>query len=175
MSVIAVYARMDEGSLDACRGNPTWMEALHEGAVPNAEVTDVDKAYDGIVWLLKRVPQNTPSIAGAGFVLKRSLAQLLHGEGGREEPTIEASYGPANWLTAEQVTELGAWLQSVTPDQLRAAYDPSAMQRDEVYPFIWEDEGQEALEDSVLPYYASLQAFFFDANRSGQGVLVYFT
>ena len=175
MSIVATYARMDEEARSSYCGNANWMEALSDEDLSVAQVIDIDKACDGLVWLLERVPQSAPPTEGGDFVLKRNYASLLRGQGGQKEPSLKAPYGPAFWLNAPQVAAVASWLQGVTPGQLRQAYDPSAMQRDEVYPEIWEDEGQARLEKYLLPYYASLQSFFAEANRSEQGMLVYFT
>ena len=56
MSVIASYARLNAEGIELCRSNPDWLEALYSHAVPDSEVADVDKACDGIVWLLSRLP-----------------------------------------------------------------------------------------------------------------------
>jgi hypothetical protein len=176
MSVIASYARLNAESIESCRTNPDWLEALYGRAVPDSEVADIDKACDGIVWLLSRLPA-PPSTAtdGTGFVLRRSFAPLLRGEGGVSECQLDAPYGPASRLSAEQVAELSVWLQSVDPAQMRSRYDPNRMDDEQVYPQIWSEEGAAAFDDYLLPHFHALQAFFSRAAQAQQQVLVFFT
>jgi hypothetical protein len=175
MSVIATYARLDESLLGRLRANPDWLEHLQSGGVPGAQVIDIDKACDGLVWLLSRVTSPVPPTEGAGFVLVRSLAPLLSGEGGREETNLESGYGPARALRSEQVVALSEWLATIDTDRLREAYDPKAMAKAGIYPQIWMREKEAALEKYLLPHLGRLRAFLIDAAAAEQGVLVCFT
>jgi hypothetical protein len=176
MSVIASYARLNSGSIESCRMNPDWLEALYERAIPDSEITDVDKACDAIVWLLSRLPAPVSTTTdGTDFILRRSFAPLLRGEGGISESQLDAPYGPASRLSAQQVVELSAWLQSVDPAQMRSQYDPHRMDDEQVYPQIWSEEGAAAFEEYLLPHFRALQAFFSRAAQAQQQVLVFFT
>ncbi len=176
MSVVATYARVNESALEALRGDANWIEALYEGRVENAEIIDLDKACDGIVWLLSRMPRmSTVAVPGCGFILNRSLAPLLSGAGGRKESTLEAPYGPASVLTSQQVRELSSWFNGIEVSQLRALYDPRAMAKSGVYPQIWMEEGAAAFEDYLLPRFSDLRKFIAAAAAAEQCVVVFFT
>jgi hypothetical protein len=150
------------------------MEALYGGRVQDAQVIDVDKACDGIVWLLSRTPPPPAAAApGVGFALNRNLAPLLSGVGGRKEQSLEAPYGPASILDSNQVREISGWLSGVDTSQLRALYNPEAMTQ--VYPQIWITEGAAAFEDYLLPRFTELRLFMATAAKTGQCVLVFFT
>jgi len=173
VSVIATYIRIDSDQLSALRGKPDWLDLLYTGAVPGAQVTDVDKACDGIVWLLSRVSvAPPPPVEGGGFVLRKSFAPLLQGVGGAKEPQLKAPYGPASAISPSQVIELSDWLAAVDADDLRRTYDPDAMAGDDVYPGIWLDERAAAFEDYLLPQFTQLRAFLAEAARASQVVLV---
>jgi hypothetical protein len=176
VSVIATYIRIDSDQLSALRGKPDWLNLLYTGAVPGAQVIDVDKACDGIVWLLSRVSvAPPPPVEGGGFVLRKSFAPLLQGVGGSKEPQLKAPYGPASAISPPQVIELSNWLAVVNADELRRRYDPDAMASDDVYPEIWLDEGAAAFEDYLLPQFTQLRAFLAEAARASQVVLVCFS
>lgn len=175
MSVIATYARVSEPALEALRNNPNWLETLYGGSVQDAQVIDVDKACDGIVWLLSRMPPPVPAASGVGFALNRSLAPLLSGAGGRKERSLEAPYGPASTLDSHQVREISSWLSGVDTSQLRALYNPAAMANGQVYPQIWMTDGAAAFEDYLLPHFSALRAFIAAAAGAGQCILVFFT
>jgi hypothetical protein len=176
MSVVATYARVAEAALEALREDANWMEALYGGRVQDAQVIDLDKACDGIVWLLSRVPPPSASAAsGVGFTLNRSLAPLLAGAGGRKERSLEAPYGPASILDPQQVREIRPWLSGIDISQLRALYNPEAMARSQVYPQIWMTDGAAAFESYLLPRFSQLRTFIAAAAQAGQCVLVFFT
>ena len=176
MSVIATYARVNEGAIESLRNDSNWLDALFGGKVPDAQVIDLDKACDGIVWLLSRMPPPpAPAGSGSGFILKQSLASLLSGSGGRKERGLQAPYGPASALTTEQVKELSNWLSNIEISELRARYDAEAMAKSHVYPQIWMAEGLAAFEDYLRPRFSELQKFIARAATGDQSVLVFFT
>jgi hypothetical protein len=174
MSVIGTYARLDAAALEGLRSNPQWLEALWEKRAASAEIIDVDKALDGIAWLLSRVPSPETGVAGVGFVIARSPSVLLRGEGGTKETCLHAPLGPAKSISADQVATLGRWLKDVSVDSLRAAFDAKAMDEDDVYPQIWTEDPQ-ALEEYLLPYFESLKGFVARAAEAKQTILVFFT
>lgn len=176
MSVIATYARLGSDSIGRCRSNPQWMDELHASTLPGAEVIDIDKACDGLVWLLSRMPlplDGKPKDVVS--IVQQSLAPLLQGEGGASEPRLEAPYGPASALSTQQVTDLSMWLQSLDEARVRSCYDPRAMAADRVYPQIWMKEGAAACDEYLLPALRELRDFFARAHKAGQQVLVFFT
>jgi len=175
MSIIATYVRLDANGLDKCRENPHWLEALCRKEIPGVELIDIDKACDGLVWVLERMPAPAPqAVEGAGFVLQSSLASLLQG-GTVEERRLKAPYGPASRLSPQDVAALSAWLQAIDADLMRSRYNAAAMDAEEVYPEIWSEEGLAAFDDYLMPYFQNLQAFFLRAAEAQQHVLVCFT
>jgi hypothetical protein len=176
MSVIATYARVNEGDIDQICNNAEWMDVLYDGRIANAKVMDVDKACDGIVWLLSRVPVSpAASTPGEGFTLRRSLAPLLSGVGGHREPRLEAPYGPASVLNQHQVKELSDWLRTINTEQLRMRYHPRSMADAGIYPQIWIEEGPAAFEEYLLPHFEHLRTFLSEAMTANQHVIVFFT
>jgi hypothetical protein len=176
MSVTANYVRINEDALEALRGDDQWMEAIYGGRVPSAHVLSVDKACNGIIWLLSRMPlPSATPVVGIGFVVRRSLAPLLSGAGGMKELHMEAPYGPPSVLTHRQVNEMSDWLGGVDFDQLRTLYDPQAMHAAGIYPDIWIDEGPAAFDEYLLPHLRHLRDFFAEAATAEQNVVVFFT
>jgi len=148
---------------------------LFDRRLPNIGTIDVDKASEGLVWLLSRMPQpDAAPVAGSGFVLRRNLAPLLLGAGGTKEPKLDGPCGFTSILSPQQVKELSDWLEGIDADQLRLRYDPKAMTTESVFPDIWlDDEG--AFEDYLMPYFNDLRSFFVEARAKNQYVLVFFT
>jgi hypothetical protein len=170
MSVITGYARVSVAEVESLRDQEDWLEQLYR---TRAKVVDIDKACDGLVWLLSKV--QGPGTEGAEFSLQRSKAPLLQGIGGRTERRLEAPYGPAQLLEPQQVAELSGWLETLRDEQLRALYDPKAMARAGVYPQVWVQQGLQALDGYLLPHLGRLRTLFREAANEGEAVLVFNT
>ncbi|MFV0388966.1 MAG: DUF1877 family protein [Pyrinomonadaceae bacterium] len=56
----------------------------------------------------------------------------------------DLGYGPAHYLTPEQVAELNNEISTITIADLKQNFDPKKMTEQEVYPTIW-DEGEERM------------------------------
>jgi hypothetical protein len=175
VSVVGTYVRLSVTRLDELRQNPNWHTHIDRRRIPGIEGMDVDKACDGIAWLLSRLPPSAPPVEGGGFVLPRSLAPLLSGEGGREEPQLEAGYGPAKLVSPAEVAQLHQWLSGVDDAALRSVYQPKAMAEEGVYPQIWMTQGQAALDDYLIPHFRQLRHFVAEAASASQALLVFFT
>jgi hypothetical protein len=174
VSVVGTYVRLPVTRLDELRQNPNWHTDVDRNRIPGVEGMDVGKACDGIAWLLSRLPPSPAPVEGGGFVLRRSLAPLLSGEGGREEPLLEAGYGPAQLVTPAEVVRLHQWLSGVDDAALRSVYQPKAMAEEGIYPQIWMTQGQAALDDYLIPHFRRLREFVADAAAAGQALLVFF-
>jgi len=119
---------------------------------------DIDKAWDGMHFLLTRIAADgRPALADAVL--------------GGEPIGPELDFGPARVLGPDQVKQIAQELSTVTPDMLAAAYDPAAMSAAEVYPDIWERDGQDAL-DYVTDFLPDLQAFYAEAAQRGDAVIL---
>jgi hypothetical protein len=79
-------------------------------------------------------------------------------------------YGPARLLSAERVAAVHGALSAVDRTALRARYDAAALSAADIYPQIWDEEG-EAL-DYLLENYEELRAFYAAAAAGGSAVLV---
>jgi hypothetical protein len=81
-------------------------------------------------------------------------------------------YGPACILSPEDVQEIAGELALVEEDALRHAFDPSAMQRERIYPSgIW-TEGEPVLAE-LVDAFTKLAAFYREAAAAGNGMATY--
>ena len=129
-------------------------------AVSTAQVSEplrIDKSWHGIHFLL----------TGSAWGGKRPLSNAVMGG---QEFGPDLGYGPARYLTPDQVKEVAAALDEITSATLRDRFNPKAMTKAEIY--TWhEDEGEEGLE-YFLEYYAQVRAYFQQAARKGNGMLL---
>jgi hypothetical protein len=119
----------------------------------------LDKAWHGIHYLL----------TGTAWEGVPPLDFLVRG--GLEFREVEVGYGSPRVFTPEQAAAIHAALTPIAPDDLRARYDPDDMAAKEIYPDIWQREGDEALE-YCLAHFESLRSLFEHAEAHRFGVIV---
>lgn len=138
------------------RQHPDQAALLAEFTAKEPGTLLLHNLWHGINWLLKRaedVPQGAEdSILGGNDI------------GPRIGPT-----GPARLLDPDTVAAANAALGVATADDLRAAYDQTAMLDESVYPPIWADSG--VLEGKLVPAFGKLQKYYADAASSGAAIL----
>ncbi|MBC7884571.1 MAG: YfbM family protein [Saprospiraceae bacterium] len=125
-------------------------------------LTDIDKAWEGIIYLLTE-----QTIANTDHPLVRVLfsGQIIDEE-------QDLGYGPAHFLTPEQVAELNIEISKITIADLKEKYDPKKMMELEVYPTIWEQDGDDAF-DYIREYFESLQQVYSDATKNGEAIITF--
>jgi hypothetical protein len=119
---------------------------------------DIDKSWHGIHFLL------TGETEGG----QPPLSQVVLGG---TEIGDDVGYGPARYLTPEQVKQVASALAALSRSQLASRFSAAAFEAADVYPQIW-DEGQEAL-DYLLENYDVLVEFYRQASARGDAVLQY--
>ncbi|RYZ89029.1 MAG: DUF1877 family protein [Proteobacteria bacterium] len=130
----------------------------------NSKLVEIDKAWDGIVYLL-----TGQGIAKANHPL---LRVLFSGQFIDEEQDL--GYGPAHYLTPEQVATLNTEISKITVEYLRKSYDPKKMMELQIYPLIWEQEGDEAFT-YLAENFNNLQRVYSDAATNGEAIITFLT
>lgn len=121
---------------------------------------DLQKAWHGLHFLLTGVPEGgEPPTADAIT-------------GGREIPDRDGimGYGPARYLTPEQVREVSTALQQVSEKNLAGRFNLDAAIAAKIYAVRDPDD----LKD-LLFYFRQLKAYYKRAAAKGNGMLLYFT
>jgi hypothetical protein len=159
VGIRAFFASITPQTLGQFLEDPDMVEALlypeYDSEPPNS--MNLDKAWHGLHYLLTGDP--------VGGEPPLSLAIL---DGAEIGPELD--YGPARYLTADEVKTVAQALAALTPETLAQRYDPGAMEEKNVYPAIWAEEGNEGLE-YLLGYYSALQRFYTDAAARGDVVI----
>ncbi len=89
---------------------------------------------------------------------------------GHEEIGEDGGYGPARYLTPEEVRTVSAALSAITTEELRRRFDPAAFEAAEVYPNVW-DEDPDDLFEEIESYFSGLVAYYRDAASRGNAML----
>lgn len=123
---------------------------------------DIDKSWDGIIFLL----------TGQNFEnADHPLLQVLF-SGQIIDDEQDLGYGPAHYLTPEQVANLNNQISKITVEDLKQKYDPKKMTELDVYPTIWEDEGEETF-DYLSDNFLEVQQLYADASKNGEAIITF--
>ena len=159
MSMIGNFRQVTPAQLQALMDDPASVEAFiypDGGEAENG--IDVDKAWHGIHFML------TGDVWGGASPLANVVL-------GGVEIGEDAGYGPARYITPDEVRAAAEVIRSLPREVLGKRYDAAAMAENEIYPDIW-DEGDDAA-DYLLSYYESLRNYYLDAASKGNAMLKY--
>ncbi len=161
MGMVGCFAAVDEATLQRLRDDPDLIDGyLHpdDGDGEPPHYAEIDKAWHGIHFLLTgRADESAEPLSWAVL--------------GGEEIGDEIGYGPARFLTCEQVRSVAGWLQDDTV--FKSRFDPQAMEKAKIYPeAIWVRDGDDAL-DYLVENYRELVAFYKSAAERGDGAILW--
>ena len=137
-----------------------------ENRVDDAYSMDIDKAWGGILYLLT----GKAFASGSPEDEVDSLNRIFF-SGQFFDEDMDVGYGPAHYLTPEQVAGIHRKIASLTEADLKAHYDPEAMsEEEELYPSLdWDDEDFEYL----YSHFQALQSFFATAASRGEAIVTF--
>lgn len=162
MGMIGNLLRVKKSELEEYLKDSSLLEdKIYDEETENENLVDIDKSWDGIIFLL-----TGQSFAAADHNLVRVLfsGQIIDEE-------QDLGYGPAHYLTPEQVAELHNEISTITISDLKEKFNPKKMKELEVYPTIW-DEGDDAF-DYVADGFTTLQNIFADATKNGEAIITF--
>lgn len=161
MSMIGNFLQITPEQLEAMHADPALVtKTLYPEDVDRYPGIDVDKAWQAIHFLLVGDPWK-----GDGPL---ALAVLNGPEIGDD-----AGYGPATYLTPEEVRDVAAALEPITPEQLGQRFDPTAMMAQQIYPEIWDEDDEEELIEYITEGYQEVRSYYLDAAAKGNAMLKY--
>lgn len=159
MGIIVCFSAMPPHELARLLANPGEVDAAlypDDGEPPHS--LSLDKEWHGLHYLLTGEPEGGP------------LPLALTVVGGTEFGP-DLAFGPARYLTPEQVAAVARSLAGLSRATLVQRFDPHDMQAKDIYPeTIWVRDGKVAL-DYVLQSFPALQEFYADAAARGDAVV----
>jgi hypothetical protein len=129
----------------------------------NPEIEDVnpirvDRAWHGILFLL----------TGESFDnYSHPLAKIFF-SGQLLDENQNMGYGPAHYLTPDQVAEINLAIAKISIDDLKSRFDAKKMTDMEIYPGPWEEDG---IIDYLTYYFAFVQQIFSEAARNDEAMI----
>ena len=163
MGMIMYLLRISKQELESYIDKP---ELFLENRVDDAYSMDIDKAWGSILYLLtgKAFASGSPEDEVDSLNRIFFSAQFF-------DEDMDVGYGPAHYLTPEQVAGINLKIASLTEADLKAHYDPEAMsEEEELYPSLdWDEEDF----DYLYFHFQALQSFFATAASRGEAIVTF--
>ena len=163
MGMIMYLLRISKQELESYIDKP---DLFLENRVDDAYSMDIDKAWGGILYLLtgKAFASGSPEDEVDSLNRIFFSAQFF-------DEDMDVGYGPAHYLTPEQVAGIHRKIASLTEADLKARYDTEAMnEEEELYPSLeWNEEDFEYL----YSHFQALQSFFATAASRGEAIVTF--
>lgn len=161
--MIFTFLRATEDELSQYLDNSALLESrIQHASLPDANMEDIDQSWEGILFLLTGQPLSA---------LDHPLgAALFSGQSIDEKQDL--GYGPANYLTPEQVREINDQLAILSTDELMSRYDPLKMHELGIYPSIW-DRADDEVKEYLREYTDSVKDFYTAAARGKFAVITF--
>ena len=162
MSMIGNLLRVTKSELEDYLKDSSLLEnKIYDDETENENLVDIDKSWDGVIFLL----------TGQSFATaENNLVRILF-SGQLIDEEQDLGYGPAHYLTLEQVAELNNEISTITIADLKQKFNPKKMNELEVYPTIW-DEGDDAF-DYVADGFLTLQNVFAEATKNEEAIITF--
>jgi len=166
MSMIGMFLRVTENELQDYIADSSLFENLFDDEAfdDNNNVCDIDKTWDAISYLLTGYGPSDLNNA------KAPLSWTIFGSSVLDEDQ-DLGYGPANYLTAEQVVLLNSELSKISSKDLVANYNADKMNQLGLYPNSWGEPEEEM--NYIGRHFENLKLFFSTAANNGQAVICY--
>lgn len=163
MGMIMYLLRISKQELESYIDKP---DLFLENRVDDAYSMDIDKAWGGILYLLtgKAFASGSPEDEVDSLNRIFFSAQFF-------DEDMDVGYGPAHYLTPEQVAGIHRKIASLTEADLKARYDTEAMnEEEELYPSLdWNEEDFEYL----YFHFQALQSFFATVASRGEAIVTF--
>jgi hypothetical protein len=161
-SMIGHLLRVTNDELNAYLKNSSLLEerVYNDNGAEDPKLVDIDKSWEGILFLL-----TGQSLESFDHPLGKALFS-----GQDIDAEQDLGYGPAQYLTPEQVKEVNAALSPITEEELAKKYDAKRMTELELYPSVWEEEG---ILDYLLEYFKDVQATYATAAANNEAVITF--
>ena len=162
MGMTANLLRVTPAALEAYISNSALLEdrIQQSDAGGDEQYYDVDKSWDGIIYLL----------TGSNSSDKAQPLARIFFSGRLVDKNQNLGSGPAHYLLPEEVKAIHETISSIVPALLKAKFDPAAMKEIGVYPNVW-DIGDTA--DYLIEYFETVQEIFAAAASNGEAVITF--
>ena len=156
MSMIGNFLAVSEEQARALRANPSDIsDYLYSDDVQESpSLLDVDKAWHGVHFLL----------TGSTWEGEVPLCWVVLGG---EAIGEDIGYGPARFVSVEEVRQINNAISGIDASILSTRYDPDALNKAEIYPDGWGPDDAEYLTGA----FEDIKTFYSSAAKKNQCVI----
>lgn len=164
MGMTLHYIRISPGTLENYLQDPTLLQQdyfTEEGVKEAANVYDIDKSWDGIIYLLTGKNSSDTSEPLSRLMFSNQLI----------DERQDLGTGPAHFLNPQEVMKLHEQIKTIVPHSLKANFNAAAMKELGVYPNnVWDEE---EVDDYLIEYLEMVQEIFALAAENGEAVITF--
>lgn len=161
--MIGHYLRVSKEELDTYLEDSSKLEdrVYTENDQGDANLLDIDKAWEGLFYLLTGKSLNTceEAIPPLSWILN-SANEI--------DSDQDMGYGPASYTTIEQTKELSTAMDAISVEELKSKYDGVVMMGLGIYPEVWNEA--EAV-DYLIENFLLLRLFYNKASDNDQAMI----
>ncbi len=158
MSMVAIYQKVTSEKLKGLIDNPETLSDFLFSEESYEEGFDIDKTWQAIHFLLNHHPwEGDLPLFNVVF-------------GGKVISDEDFGYGPARYLTIEEVNAVNVALNNITPEELWSRFDVDAFRTNDIYPGF---EGTKDDKECICSYYKRLQNYFQQAANEKLAMILY--
>lgn len=163
MGMVGNLIRVSQEELDAFKKDSSLLESkvYEEESDEQDWYLYLDKTWEPIQYLLTGEGMSSFGNGQLGRVVLS--AQILDEE-------QDLGYGPAHFLSPDQVIESNEALQKLDFEKVKKEYDGKAMDEKGIYPGNWDDS---EAKEYVLEYFEELLTFYQKAADNKEAVLMF--
>lgn len=160
--MILTLLRVDDETLNNFFEDSSLLEErlYNDDAHNDKDILDLDKSWDGIVFLLTGESSLSDS--------ENELARIFF-SGNIIDGDQDLGYGPAHFHTSEEVSKIYNLISVILSETLKANYDAQKMEELEVYPSVWGESDEEV--DYLIGYFNQLKAFYEEASNQNMAII----
>ena len=164
MSMIGMFLQITPATLEEILNDSAVLENIIDELITDygTDMIDVDKAWDGIHFLLTGNSLDTEPA--------HPLRSAILGTYTVDE-NQDLGYGPANYLPPAEVREMYESIEDIGKEDLKKHYNGKRMDALEVYPGIWSDEAVGF--DYLWHHFEKLKEFYQDAATKENAVVMF--
>jgi hypothetical protein len=159
MSMIGNLLRVSQSELESyIKDSSLLEERIYNSYRQDPKLVIIDKSWEGIIFLIGQ------NIANADHPL---LKVLFSGQLIDEEQDL--GYGPAHYLTPEQVSDLNNEIMKITDEDMKNRFDFQKMTELEVYPTVWDKDDFGYLVSN----FEIVKKIYLEATKNNEGIITF--
>ena len=161
MGMYCTLRRIPMGKLESYLENSNLLkEDFYSNEVSEIPQLDIDKSWDGIIFLLTGKSHNN--------VGQNILASTILGTASFDE-SLNLGYGAPRYLLPEEVKSINNKIKILNVEDLKFRFNAGLMIEQDVYPDIWEDQRSfEYLQE----YFVKIQSFYQHASWANEAIVI---